>query len=135
MGQTANWKPCDRLTAADFKRHPVWTFDLSHEGDEGSDETWVRPVGVDGFNSIEDELFVGAVLTLADGSKVPGCLTMRLASPNSFSRPRVAGAEISGVALLKPRYKWVGPADSRGAITYSATLILGKKSFPLQGSL
>jgi ribosomal protein L40E len=36
-------KPFDELTVEDFQRHPVWEFDFDNEGEEGRDETWVRP--------------------------------------------------------------------------------------------
>ncbi len=37
-----NHKPIDELTVKDFKRYPVWGFNLDEEGDEKCDETWVR---------------------------------------------------------------------------------------------
>ena len=37
-------KPCDKLTLQDFKKHPVWEFDLDNECRPGRDETGMIPV-------------------------------------------------------------------------------------------
>lgn len=38
-------KPVDLLTPEDFAVFPVWEYAIDEEGVEGSDETWVRPLG------------------------------------------------------------------------------------------
>jgi hypothetical protein len=37
-------KPADKLTQSDWKKYPIWTFDLGNEGKPGRDETWMVPV-------------------------------------------------------------------------------------------
>jgi hypothetical protein len=37
-------KPANKLTAKDWEKYPVWTFDLGNEGKAGRDETWMAPV-------------------------------------------------------------------------------------------
>ncbi|HEX4141255.1 MAG TPA: hypothetical protein VHY09_12970 [Candidatus Methylacidiphilales bacterium] len=36
-------KPADKLTPSDWKKYPVWTFDLDNESAPGRDETWMVP--------------------------------------------------------------------------------------------
>jgi len=40
----ASAKPTDKLTPNDWKKHPVWTFDLDNETKPGRDETWMVPL-------------------------------------------------------------------------------------------
>jgi hypothetical protein len=37
-------KPSCELTASDWEKHPVWSFDLANETLPGRDETWMIPV-------------------------------------------------------------------------------------------
>jgi len=37
-------KSVNTLTVDDLTRFPVWEYDLDNEGEEGQDESWVKPV-------------------------------------------------------------------------------------------
>lgn len=37
-------KPMDDVTLEDMLQYPIWVFALDEEGDEGQDETWLKPV-------------------------------------------------------------------------------------------
>jgi hypothetical protein len=68
-------KPVNELTPDDLERFPVWEYALDEEGDEGQDETTVRPVESDGLLDPDDGSFiVRAVLNLADGTRYTGYL-------------------------------------------------------------
>ena len=64
------------LTLQDRASFPVWEFRLDEEGEEGRDESTVRPCSVSGPLDSKDRMFVvRAVFTLADGSRFQGYLT------------------------------------------------------------
>jgi len=64
------------LTRHDLSTFPVWEFRLDEEGEEGRDESTVRPYTASGPLDPADRMFVvRAVFTLADGSKMPGYFT------------------------------------------------------------
>jgi hypothetical protein len=64
------------LTLLDLSVFPVWEFRLDEEGEEGRDESTVRPYTAAGPLDPADRMFiVRAAFTLADGSKMLGYLT------------------------------------------------------------
>lgn len=64
------------LTLDDLGTFPVWEFRLDEEGEEGRDESTVRPYPASGpLNSADRMFVVRAVFTLADGSRMQGYLT------------------------------------------------------------
>jgi hypothetical protein len=69
-------KQVDELNAGDFAAHPVWEFALDEEGEEGQDETTVRPFDSKGpLDPSEGMFVVAAAFILADGSSGVGFLT------------------------------------------------------------
>jgi hypothetical protein len=69
-------KPVDELTPEDLQRCPVWEFALDEEGEPGQDETTVRPYQAGHILNPSDGTFIiRASFTLADGTKLPGCIT------------------------------------------------------------
>jgi hypothetical protein len=112
---SATWKPCDRLTVDDFKKHAAWTYDVERAAaDEKSDETWVRPVKR-GVDRVDDELFVRASLHDRDGAPVLGCIVTVRLSP----RKR---AMLSALIVLTPYYEPTPIEDNRLATTLNAAL-------------
>ncbi len=64
------------LTLHDLSTFPVWEFRLDEEGEEGRDESTVRPYTATGPLDSTDRMFVvRAVFTLADGSRMRGYFT------------------------------------------------------------
>ncbi|MGD0351536.1 MAG: hypothetical protein ABSB84_14670 [Verrucomicrobiota bacterium] len=64
------------LTLHDLSTFPVWEFRLDEEGEEGRDESTVRPYTASGPLDPTDCMFVvRAVFTLADGSRMQGYFT------------------------------------------------------------
>ena len=64
------------LTAADLVAHPVWEFALDEEGEEGQDETTVRPFESEGAVDPAGGLYVvAAAFTLANGVSASGFVT------------------------------------------------------------
>src|SRR5437660_6497146 len=64
------------LTLGDLSTFPVWEFRLDAEGEEGPDESTVRPYSALGPLDPADGMFVvRAVFTLADGSRMRGYFT------------------------------------------------------------
>jgi hypothetical protein len=64
------------LTLHDLATFPVWEFRLDEEGEEGRDESTVRPYAASGPLDSADRMFVvRAVFTLADGSRMQGYFT------------------------------------------------------------
>jgi len=119
------------LTLQDLSTFPVWEFRLDEKGEEGRDESTVRPYAASGPLEATDRMFVvRAVFTLADGSKMRGY----------FTPP---GRGDAGIGILQPiivtdrgqvRF-WCGtaaPGLKRLAHSYE---LLGKEAehvFPLQ---
>lgn len=69
-------KPVNELTPEDLQRFPVWEFALDEEGEQGQDETTVRPYQTGQILNPSDGTFIiRASFTLADGTKLPGCLS------------------------------------------------------------
>ena len=64
------------LTLQDLSTFPVWEFRLDEEGEEGRDESTVRPYTALGPLDPTDRMFVvRAVFTVADGSRMRGYIT------------------------------------------------------------
>ena len=64
------------LTLHDLGTFPIWEFRLGEEGEEGRDESTVRPYTASGPLDPADRMFVvRAVFTLADGSRMRGYFT------------------------------------------------------------
>jgi hypothetical protein len=64
------------LTLHDLSTFPVWEFRLDGEGEEGRDESTVRPYSALGPLNPDERMFVvRAVFILADGSQMYGYLT------------------------------------------------------------
>jgi hypothetical protein len=64
------------LTLQDLDAFPVWEFRLDEEGEEGRDESTVRPYTAPGPLDPADRMFVvRAAFTVADGSKMRGYFT------------------------------------------------------------
>lgn len=64
------------LTLDDLSTFPVWEFRLDQEGEEGRDESTVRPYTPSGPLDPTDRMFVvRAVFTLADGTRMRGYFT------------------------------------------------------------
>jgi hypothetical protein len=64
------------LTLRDLGTFPVWEFRLDEEGEEGRDESTVRPYTASGPLDPTDRMFVvRAVFTVADGSRMRGYFT------------------------------------------------------------
>ena len=64
------------LTLHDLATFPVWEFRLDEEGEEGRDESTVRPYAVSGPLQYGERMFiVRAVFTLVDGSRMQGYFT------------------------------------------------------------
>jgi hypothetical protein len=65
-----------RVSADDLTKFPVWEFALDDEGEEGQDESTVRPYMLDGQLDPSAGMFVArARFRLADGSQFHGYLT------------------------------------------------------------
>ncbi|SPE61605.1 hypothetical protein SBV1_730058 [Verrucomicrobia bacterium] len=64
------------LDLRDLSTFPVWEFRLDPEGEEGWDESTVRPYTAPGPLDPTDRMFiVRAIFTLADGSRMRGYFT------------------------------------------------------------
>jgi len=119
------------LTLGDLSTFPVWEFRLDAEGEEGRDESTVRPYSALGPLDPTDGMFiVRAVFTLADGTRMRGYITP-------------PGRDDAGVGTLQPivvtdrgqiRF-WCGTATpSPKRLTHNYEL-LGKNAkqvFPVQ---
>ncbi len=119
------------LTLDDLSKFPIWEFRLDEEGEEGRDESTVRPYATSGLLDPTDRMFVvRAVFTLADGSRMQGY----------FTPPR--GADDS-IGVLQPiivtergqvRF-WCGtaaPDSKRLAHSYELLGKDAKQVFPVQ---
>ena len=119
------------LTLHDLDTYPVWEFRLDQEGEEGRDESTVRPYTVSGPLDPTDRMFVvRAVFTLAEGSRMRGY----------FTPP---GRGDSGLGTLQPiivtdrgqvRF-WCGtaaPSTKRLADSYELLGRDARRVFPVQ---
>lgn len=65
-------KPIDHLTTSDFLAFPVWEYALDEEGEEGRDETWVRPLNTQTVPLGQYSLQVAADFRAASGQSYSG---------------------------------------------------------------
>jgi hypothetical protein len=65
-------KPIDELRIADVEAFPVWEFATDEEGNEGQDETWVRPLWGKQIPADAYSLSVLASFTAPTGAKYKG---------------------------------------------------------------
>jgi hypothetical protein len=73
------------LTLEDLREFPVWEFRLDDEGEEGQDESTVRPYTASGPLDPSERMFVvRAVFTLADGSRMQGYCSPPLRGDDSM---------------------------------------------------
>ncbi|MBE7498377.1 MAG: hypothetical protein HS117_25855 [Verrucomicrobiaceae bacterium] len=68
--------PVDKLTHAHFEVFPVWEYASDEEGDEGMDETWVRPVSAKQVPADEYSQLVTATFTTANGRQFAGFMSV-----------------------------------------------------------
>ena len=119
------------LTLHDLSTFPVWEFRLDEEGEEGRDESTVRPYTASGPLDPTDCMFVvRAVFTLADGSRMQGYFTPPGRGDASIGTLQPIIVTERGQVRL-----WCGtaaPASKRLAHSYE---LLGKDAkhvFPVQ---
>jgi hypothetical protein len=93
MARRKYWKPIHRLGLRDFEHRPVWGFDLNIEGEDGADETWVRPYVFRVVPQKTDTLFFAATVRPRNGRARRGMLVGRFTN----STPKV-----DAVALFRP---------------------------------
>jgi hypothetical protein len=72
-------KPLDQLRPSDLKTFPVWEFASDEKGEEGQDETWVRPRRARQVPANAYSLSVAAVLVAADGAEYEGIVSVNTA--------------------------------------------------------
>lgn len=114
MPKSWGWKPCDELVPEDFERFPVWAFDTAAEDDPDADETWVRPLGHDGFADISSTLFVRASLIDRNGVPLRDCVvTVQAMIVEGAQLVPCDPSEIESIVLLKPAYDWLDAAGGR----------------------
>src|SRR6185437_412614 len=109
------------LTLHDLSTFPVWEFRLDEEGEEGRDESTVRPYTTPGPLDPTDRMFVvRAVFTLADGSRRHGYLTPPVRNDGSIGalQPIIVtacgqvrfwcGTAVPDAKRLARNYAWLG---------------------------
>lgn len=72
-------KPNTKLTRADFEAFPIWEYVLDEEGDDGRDETWVRPVDRMQIPRNQYSLLVATDFTTAGGRNLFGFMVITTA--------------------------------------------------------
>ena len=119
------------LTLDDLSTFPIWEFRLDSEGEEGRDESTVRPYTCSGPLDVVDRMFVvRAVFRTADGSMMRGYIT-------------ASGRDDATISTLQPiivtdrgqvRF-WCGtaaPGAKRLAHSYDLLGKEARKVFPVQ---
>jgi hypothetical protein len=89
-------KSVSELSALDLTKVPVWEFALDEEGEEGQDESTVRPYVLDGQLDPSAGMFIArARFRLADGSQLQGYLTPPVQGDDSLGtlQPVIVTAE------------------------------------------
>jgi hypothetical protein len=109
-------KPCDTLSAEDFKAHALWGFDASMENIEGADETWVRPFEFRSVPKSSDVLFTAAQVWAGSQPQRAGALSFRFVQ----SKPSV------DACVAFPIYF---------PIRYEAGIALGGRQFAVTGKI
>jgi hypothetical protein len=134
MGSARIRKSVSELSTSDLAAHPVWEFALDEEGEDGQDETTVRPL--DPSDKLEPStgmFVVRARFRLADGSEHRGCLTPPVQGDNSLGTLQPVIVTDQGQVL----FWWGAIMPPRVAIAQSYER-LGKKSpsdvFPIHFS-
>jgi hypothetical protein len=72
-------KPVDQLRPVDLKTYPVWEFASDEEGEEGQDETWVRPLRTRQIPANAYSLSVSARLRTPSGTEYQGIVSVNTA--------------------------------------------------------
>jgi hypothetical protein len=119
------------LNLHDLNTFPVWEFRLDAEGEEGRDESTVRPYAASGPLDSTDRMFVvRAAFTLADGSKMRGYLTPPGRGDDSIGTLQPIIITDRGQVRL-----WCGtaaPSPKRLAHSYELLRKSAKQVFPVQ---
>jgi hypothetical protein len=140
-------KPCSALTAEDFSSHPIWGFDLSQEGEPGTDESWVRPFQFASVPACSDGLFVAANVKPGDHPPQHGAVSLRfenatpmieacvLLEPAYCAVPMPPSA--MRPALLRAMLNWALGVDFMHyfPITFESSITVGDLRFPLHGTI
>jgi hypothetical protein len=69
-------KPVEALTREDLDAFAIWEFATGEEGDEGQDETWIRPLERATIPREADSLSVAADFMTADGTSFVGVVAL-----------------------------------------------------------
>jgi hypothetical protein len=69
-------KPVEALTREDLDAFSIWEFATGEEGDEGQDETWIRPLERATIPREADSLSVAADFMTADGTPFVGIVAL-----------------------------------------------------------
>jgi len=72
-------KPVVKLKVLDFRTFPIWEFAIDEEGENGQDETWVRPVQRSVIPLGAYSLLVAADFTMSSGRRLTGCMSVSTA--------------------------------------------------------
>ncbi len=72
-------KPVVKLKVSDFRSFPIWEFAIDEEGENGQDETWVRPVQRSLIPLGAYSLLVAADFTMSSGRRLTGCMSVSTA--------------------------------------------------------
>jgi hypothetical protein len=127
-------KSVSELSPEDLASVPVWEFALDEEGEEGQDESTVRPCVVDGELDPSAGMFVArARFRLADGSQFHGYLTPPVQGDDSLGTLQPVIVTNDGQVLF-----WWGAILPPGTEIAQSYERLGKRShsdvFPIQFS-
>jgi len=127
-------KSVTNLTNADLVTTAVWEFALDEEGEEGQDETTVRPYPVTGELDPSDGMFVvRATFQLADDTVMWGYLTPPVPGDASLGTLQPVIIAADGPVLF-----WWGSIEPRPSDIAASYARLGKSSsssvFPVRFS-
>jgi len=112
------------LALADFERFGVWEFALDEEGEEGQDETTVRPFEIRGALDPSEGMFViRASFTLADGTAMRGYLTPPVQGDDSLGTLQPIIVTPAGQVLF-----WCGVIAPSAEVVAASYRRLGKTS-------
>jgi hypothetical protein len=115
-------KSISELSRRDLDRCPIWEFASDEEGEEGQDETTVRPLAVSGdLNPSAGVVIVRARFILADGTEMTGYLTLRVPPDNGLDSLQPVIVTDEGQVLF-----WWGIIGLKGAELADLYRRLGK---------